>query len=642
MNKTKTSSFGVSKRERHDSSSFYRRNIYDESFAPIASIKELQKIYIPPVGDWADKIYCQSSEKMGAIPNNSIGLAFTSPPYNVGKDYDDDMSLHDYLQLIENVAREVYRVLRPGGRYIVNVANLGRKPYIPINSYFYEIHTSMGFLPMGEIIWQKADGANGNCAWGSWRNAKSPRLRDIHEYLLVFAKQSFSRPDSGKTDISPTEFMDATLSVWNIQAESAIRVRHPAPFPVQLAERVIELFSYKEDVVLDPFVGSGTTCVAALNKKRHYVGFDISREYCDIAELRIMGKGKLYMPSEKTECSELSVAFGLLGVRDPLILSEQEIQARFENSLTLEKYERFKKEFSNPVNSRLYRQLIKLGLIIRAKYPLFNNLVSANWCGPQKQARTDSGPRDILAANTSISIKAGSNIISNFSPAHLFESIPQGSAAPDRAENWYLKMNPSGYQKVYSFVQQIRLEHFPKKVDEFEQDASKNDRDEMQAEISKLIDGEKQEFETLYKDMCHRVAEASANVFNNNYSTAMKGPSRRWVIESVAKNLFRLDSSEYIMAGSSGRNGYAIRMPSLSEWKREWEIVDVKAIPDITRGQSVVQLEIKYKRKKEPSEYHAHFHAEIRWSHGKFSQSPEAKLYKDFNWGSIPFVEKIT
>jgi hypothetical protein len=141
--------------------------------------------------------------------------------------------------------------------------------------------------------------------------------------------------------------------------------------------------------------------------------------------------------------------------------------------------------------------------------------------------------------------------------------------------------------------------------------------------------------------MSHKVAETSAALFNKNYSISMKGPARGWVVESVAKNLFRLDSTEYIMAGESGKNGYAIKMPSLSEWKREWEIIDILAMPDITRGQSVVLLDVKYKRKKESSEYHANFHIEVRWSHGKFSQSPEAKLYKDFNWGSIPFVERI-
>jgi site-specific DNA-methyltransferase (adenine-specific) len=221
------------------------------------------------------------------LPDNCVGLAFTSPPYNVGKEYDLDMSLDDYLELINNVGKEVYRVLRPGGRYIINVANLGRKPYIPLTSLFHNIHSEIGFLPMGEIIWQKAKGASGSCAWGSWKSAKAPRLRDIHEYLLVFAKQSFSRPDRGDSDISKEEFMDGTLSVWNIPPESAKRIGHPAPFSIPLAERVIRLFSYVDDVVLDPFVGSGTTCLAAKINKRHYVGFDISEEYCSIAEERI-------------------------------------------------------------------------------------------------------------------------------------------------------------------------------------------------------------------------------------------------------------------------------------------------------------------------------------------------------------------
>lgn len=140
---------------------------------------------------------------------------------------------------------------------------------------------------MGEIIWQKGKGASGNCAWGSWRSAKSPRLRDLHEYLLVFAKQSFSRPDKGQSDLSAEEFMESTLSIWQIPPESAKKVGHPAPFPVELARRVIKLYSYVGDVVLDPFAGSGTTCVVAKENGRHYVGFDISSTYCQMAEKRI-------------------------------------------------------------------------------------------------------------------------------------------------------------------------------------------------------------------------------------------------------------------------------------------------------------------------------------------------------------------
>jgi site-specific DNA-methyltransferase (adenine-specific) len=181
----------------------------------------------------------------------------------------------------------VYRVLRPGGRYVINVANLGRKPYIPLHAHFHAIHNEIGFLPMGEIVWQKARGANGNCAWGSWKSARSPCLRDLHEYLLVFAKQAYTRPDLGESDLSPEEFMEATLSVWEITPESARRIGHPAPFPLKLAERVVRLYSYVGDVVLDPFMGSGTTCVAAAQLGRHYLGFDIVQEYCQIARKRL-------------------------------------------------------------------------------------------------------------------------------------------------------------------------------------------------------------------------------------------------------------------------------------------------------------------------------------------------------------------
>lgn len=281
--KTQTSSFGVSRREAHDASDFYSRNLYPvntSSDLPEAAPDSVQ------IDGWADRIYNASSESM-PIPDNSVGLAFTSPPYNVGKDYDEDRPLDQYLALIRRVGTEVYRVLKPGGRFIVNVANLGRKPYIPMHAFFYQIHVDIGFLPMGEIIWQKGRGANGSCAWGSWRSARAPRLRDLHEYLLVFAKGSFKRPDKGTSDLTGDEFTESTLSVWEILPVSAKKVGHPAPFPVELASRVIKLYSYVDDVVLDPFIGSGTTAVAAKQHRRHYVGFDISPEYCRLAEERI-------------------------------------------------------------------------------------------------------------------------------------------------------------------------------------------------------------------------------------------------------------------------------------------------------------------------------------------------------------------
>jgi modification methylase len=284
---TKTSSFGVSKREAHDASPYYSRRMVQPSSQSKSGAATSKQ---PLTADWIDHCFCQSSEHL-PIPTEQVALAFTSPPYNVGKDYDTDLDLSEYLSLIQRIGREVYRVLLPGGRYVINVANLGRKPYIPLHAHFYRLHESIGFLPMGEIIWQKGKGVNSSCAWGSWRSAHSPRLRDIHEYLLVFSKGSYTRPDKGVSDISDSEFLQSTLSIWQIKPESAKKIGHPAPFPLELARRVIRLYSYVGDVVLDPFMGSGTTCVAAKELGRHYTGFDINANYCRLAEKRLQAGG---------------------------------------------------------------------------------------------------------------------------------------------------------------------------------------------------------------------------------------------------------------------------------------------------------------------------------------------------------------
>lgn len=284
---TQTKSFGASRRETHDASPFYERKIFQEA-------ESSPPVNLPPAEideNWVNRLYCQSAEQL-PLPDQSIGLAFTSPPYNVGKEYDLNQTLDEYLAFIQRVGREVYRTLVSGGRYVVNVANLGRKPYIPLHMYFFKIHQEIGFLPMGEIIWQKGRGVNNSCAWGSWRNARSPRLRDLHEYLLVFVKDSYSRPDRGDTDISAEEFLNGTRSIWDIHSAYAKRIGHPAPFPLELAERVIRLFSYQQDVILDPFMGSGTTCLAAKQLGRAYVGVDISPEYCELARQRLEKEGQ--------------------------------------------------------------------------------------------------------------------------------------------------------------------------------------------------------------------------------------------------------------------------------------------------------------------------------------------------------------
>lgn len=225
---------------------------------------------------------------MDELPGNSIHLMITSPPYNVSKEYDDDLSLKEYLDLLNRVWKETYRVLVPGGRVCVNVANLGRKPYIPLHSYIISGMQEIGFLMRGEILWNKASSASPSTAWGSWLSAANPVLRDIHEYILVFSKDTFSRKKKDKENtIKKEEFLEWTKSVWTFPAVSARRIGHPAPFPEELPHRLIQLYAFKGDVILDPFVGSGMTCLAAIKDKRNYVGYDINSEYVTLAKKRI-------------------------------------------------------------------------------------------------------------------------------------------------------------------------------------------------------------------------------------------------------------------------------------------------------------------------------------------------------------------
>ena len=234
-----------------------------------------------------NKLFCKDSVDMNELPNNCIGLTITSPPYNIGKDSDIDLTDEEYLTMMKKIFTEVYRVTESGGRLVVNVANLGRKPYIPMTKIFIQLLIEIGFLMRGEIIWQKSKGANANFAWGSWLSASNPVIRDIHEYCLVFSKHSFKRAVKGNSTIEKDEFMDSTLSIWNITPARAKKIGHPAPFPEELPERFIKLFSYEEDLILDPFMGSGTTAVAAKNLGRNYIGYEIKKEYVELSKERL-------------------------------------------------------------------------------------------------------------------------------------------------------------------------------------------------------------------------------------------------------------------------------------------------------------------------------------------------------------------
>jgi site-specific DNA-methyltransferase (adenine-specific) len=282
---TKTSSFGSPGRIGHDSTKFYGSRLYEgqEIKRPTGYIEnKIDSLVL-------DSILCKSSESMEEIPDYSIHLMITSPPYNVTKEYDENLTLDEYRALLKRVFTETYRKLVTGGRACVNLANLGRKPYIPLHSYIIQDMLEIGFLMRGEIIWNKASGVSPSTAWGSWKSATNPTLRDIHEYILVFSKESFERKKSPEkiSTITRDEFLEYTKSVWTFSAESAQKVGHPAPFPIELPYRLIQLYTFKEEVVLDPFCGSGTTCLATLKTGRHYIGYDIKEEYVKTAECRI-------------------------------------------------------------------------------------------------------------------------------------------------------------------------------------------------------------------------------------------------------------------------------------------------------------------------------------------------------------------
>lgn len=285
-NGTKTSSFGTPGRINHDSTKFYNSRLYESLNQEKNNVQYVENSIDEK---YINKIFCKSSEVMNELPDNSVHLMVTSPPYNVGKDYDENLSLKEYRALLKSVFKETYRVLVPGGRACINIANLGRKPYIPLHSFIIEDMHDIGFLMRGEILWDKASSASPSTAWGTWLKANNPVLRDVHEYILIFCKDTFTRknPHKRKSTISKEEFLEFTKSVWQFDAERASKVGHPAPFPVELPYRTIQLYTFEGDVVLDPFVGAGTTCIAALKTNRKYVAYDIDKKYCDLAEQRI-------------------------------------------------------------------------------------------------------------------------------------------------------------------------------------------------------------------------------------------------------------------------------------------------------------------------------------------------------------------
>lgn len=276
----------MSRRESHDASGFYARFA-----APQFSDDDTVN---PPIS--VDEIHLGDARNMTQVADASVALVVTSPPYFAGKAYEEELgaghipaSYVEYLEMLTDVFADCVRALEPGGRIAVNVANLGRKPYRSLASDVTTIlQDRLALWLRGEVIWQKGRGASGNCAWGSFRLPSNPVLRDVTERVVIASKGQLSRARDRRATITKDEFLEATLDVWELPAELASRVGHPAPFPVELPQRLIELYTYEGDLVLDPFMGSGSTAVAAARTGRHYVGYDTDPDYVELARKRVV------------------------------------------------------------------------------------------------------------------------------------------------------------------------------------------------------------------------------------------------------------------------------------------------------------------------------------------------------------------
>jgi len=230
------------------------------------------------------------------MEDGSVDLVFTSPPYNIGISYDvynDNQPWDEYYEWCKEWLKELFRVLKDDGRCcIVHYLSLGKannrhSPLMEIN----HIALDLGYKHHGLAIWWDIT-LTKLTAWGSWLSASAPYINSPFEGILIMYKDKWKKKSKGKTSISKEEFMEACSGIWKIPPER--KRKHPAPFPVALAERAIKLLSYEGDIVFDPFCGSGTTLVAAKKLNRSYIGMDISEKYCDMARKRLMVNEPLF------------------------------------------------------------------------------------------------------------------------------------------------------------------------------------------------------------------------------------------------------------------------------------------------------------------------------------------------------------
>jgi len=285
--------------------------------------------------------------------------------------------------------------------------------------------------------------------------------------------------------------------------------------------------------------------------------------------------------------------------------------------------------------------MYNVGSSLQATYAHFAHVTTLRWTGPQQQAATTTAARDLSVANIPVSVKAGSHVVANLSPFNLIQNVPRGLAPASNEENWYLVRDPAGFQALYTYVRSSdpRLAYLSPSVSRFENDASEADRDLVQSVITSYDATRRSQFMAAYVPLCHTVATNSAAIFYQNIQASLAGTSRTSVLEYIAKWFFRMNATSYVLCGIDARRGFAVRVPDLTEWSRHWRIQAIAASPDLSRRQSVVLIDLTVEDRSSGNRLPLRFHAELRWSHGKFCGNPEAKFYKHFFWRDLPFFE---
>lgn len=245
-----------------------------------------------------NKIICADVlDGLKKIDNDSVHLTFTSPPYNVKLDYDnssDDLAYAEYIQWLKKIFKQIYKKTVSGGRIAINIDAITNREddkdqeYVrAIYPHLYNIMHDIGWKFRTEICWSKQNAVGRATAWGSYQSSSNPCLRRNHEYILVWSKDNWKLESDVKSDMTKQEFELYTLSTWHVTPQTRKMAGHPAAFPEELAKRVIKLFSFPEQTILDPFSGTGTTAKVAYMWNRNYIGIDNSKDYCEFARNRI-------------------------------------------------------------------------------------------------------------------------------------------------------------------------------------------------------------------------------------------------------------------------------------------------------------------------------------------------------------------